>query len=82
MYISYSYKGELVINFFAIVVILKVKKITYLQAGVEVFMSTLPGESLSVVPVGVTMMLHLTYHDNRGRIFHATNSQPTFRPSR
>lgn len=66
----------------SIAILVEVKKITYLQAGVEVFMSTLPGESLSVVPVGVTMMLHLTYHDNRGRIFHATNSQPTFRPSR
>ncbi|XP_063610154.1 nuclear pore membrane glycoprotein 210-like [Penaeus indicus] len=66
----------------SISILVEVKKMTYLQAGVEVFMSTLPGESLSVVPVGVTMMLHLTYHDNRGRIFHATNAHPTFRPSR
>ncbi|XP_071543821.1 nuclear pore membrane glycoprotein 210 [Panulirus ornatus] len=63
-------------------VLVEVKKVTYMQAEIGAFMSVVPGESVSTIPLGASMQLHLTYHDNRGRVFHATNAQPVFRPSR
>ncbi|XP_042211678.1 nuclear pore membrane glycoprotein 210-like isoform X2 [Homarus americanus] len=66
----------------SLAVLVEVKDISYMQAEVGAVMSVSPGESVSVMPLGSSLQLTLSYHDNRGRVFHATNAQPTFRPSR
>ncbi|XP_064117078.1 nuclear pore membrane glycoprotein 210-like [Macrobrachium nipponense] len=66
----------------SLAVLVEVKKISYIQADVQPFMSVQAGDSISEVPVGSHLTLHLSYHDNRGRIFHATNARPKYRASR
>ncbi|CAL4097838.1 unnamed protein product [Meganyctiphanes norvegica] len=63
-------------------VLVEVKKIIYMQATVSEFMSVKQGETLSIVPLGAPIDLLLSYHDDRGRSFHATNTDPSFSPSR
>nr|XP_045612932.1 nuclear pore membrane glycoprotein 210-like isoform X2 [Procambarus clarkii] len=63
-------------------VLVEVKKVSYMQAEVERFMSVTSGELVKDLPVGAKMQLYLSYHDNRGRVFHATNSKSAFRSSR
>lgn len=63
-------------------VLVEVKKIIYMQSKIPEFMSVKSGESLSTVPLGAPIDLILSYHDDRGRTFHATNTDPSFRPSR
>ncbi|XP_069952997.1 nuclear pore membrane glycoprotein 210, partial [Cherax quadricarinatus] len=63
-------------------VLVEVKKVCYMQTEIESFMSVAPGESVSALPVGATLQLHLSYHDNRGRVFHATSAEPAFSSSR
>ncbi|XP_068200875.1 nuclear pore membrane glycoprotein 210 [Palaemon carinicauda] len=63
-------------------VLVEVKKISYIQADVEPFITAPAGDSIKEVPVGSHLNLHLSYHDNRGRTFHATNAKPNYRASR
>ncbi|KAG0718780.1 Nuclear pore membrane glycoprotein 210 [Chionoecetes opilio] len=60
----------------------RVKKVSYLQAEVDGLVGAVASSPLPWLPVGGSLNLRLSYHDNRGRTFHATNAQPAFRPSR
>ncbi|KAK7069963.1 hypothetical protein SK128_003833 [Halocaridina rubra] len=63
-------------------ILCEVKKVKYIQTEVEKFMSISSGESITRVPVGANFHLQLSYHDDRGRIFHATSVKPKYRVSR
>ncbi|XP_045135135.1 nuclear pore membrane glycoprotein 210-like [Portunus trituberculatus] len=63
-------------------VLVEVKKVSYLQGEVGGLVGAVTSAPLTWLPVGASFNLQLSYHDNRGRIFHATNAQPAFRPSR
>ena len=66
----------------SISILVEVKPIVYMQSTINKFMTTVPGEVVSSVPVGSTFQVSLSYHDNRGRKFNSANTDITFRPSR
>lgn len=61
---------------------LQVKKVSYLQGEVGGLVGAVALTPLPWLPVGSNVNLRLSYHDNRGRAFHATNAQPASRASR
>lgn len=61
---------------------LQVKKVSYLQGEVGSLVGAVASSPLPWLPVGGSLNLRLSYHDNRGRTFHATNAQPASRASR
>ncbi|XP_078582959.1 nuclear pore membrane glycoprotein 210-like [Branchiostoma floridae x Branchiostoma japonicum] len=64
-----------------IIVLVKVKPVSYITVNSETDVASV-GNKLSVIPVGLTITLHVSYHDNVGEEFHATSSVLKKRPNR
>ncbi|KAL8601945.1 hypothetical protein ACOMHN_008437 [Nucella lapillus] len=64
-----------------LVFLVKVKSVSYLMLNLDTAMKT-SGGVLPAVPVGVTLHFTVTYHDDVGETFYATNVQLGIRCSR
>ncbi|KAI8519172.1 hypothetical protein Bbelb_024290 [Branchiostoma belcheri] len=64
-----------------IIVLVKVKPVSYITVNSETDVAGY-GNKLSVIPVGMTMTLRVSFHDNVGEEFHATSSVLKKRPNR
>ncbi|XP_052692934.1 nuclear pore membrane glycoprotein 210-like [Crassostrea angulata] len=64
-----------------LVLLVRVKPVSYLMINSDVSLSTSEGYIKSI-PVGTTLTLSVTYHDNVGEQFYATNVQMRYRFSR
>ncbi|KAK4314544.1 hypothetical protein Pmani_014165 [Petrolisthes manimaculis] len=64
-------------------ILVQVKAVKYLQLTVGTVMGVSGSRvRVSEVPPGTVLPVTVSRHDDRGRIFHATNTHPSFRPSR
>jgi nuclear pore complex protein Nup210 len=59
----------------------QVKPVSYLMLNLDTTMKT-SGAFLTAVPVGTTLQFSLSYHDDVGETFYATNIQLGIRCSR
>ncbi|ESO84308.1 hypothetical protein LOTGIDRAFT_236288 [Lottia gigantea] len=64
-----------------IVLLVKIKPISYLMINAETKLATLGGHVTSI-PVGTSLQFKVSYHDDVGEKFYATNTQLKFRCSR
>ncbi|XP_070200007.1 nuclear pore membrane glycoprotein 210-like [Littorina saxatilis] len=64
-----------------LVFLVKVKPVSYLMLNLDTSMKT-SGALLPAVPVGVTLQFSVSYHDDVGETFYATNVQLGIRCSR
>ncbi|XP_066264893.1 nuclear pore membrane glycoprotein 210-like [Branchiostoma lanceolatum] len=64
-----------------IIVLVKVKPVSYITVNSETDVASV-GNKLSVIPVGMTITLRVSFHDNVGEEFHATSSALKKRPNR
>ncbi|XP_062607902.1 nuclear pore membrane glycoprotein 210-like [Saccostrea cucullata] len=64
-----------------LVLLVRVKPVSYLMINSDLSLSTSEGYIKSI-PVGTTLTLAITYHDNVGEQFYATNVQMRYRCSR
>ena len=60
---------------------LQVKPVSYIMMNSDLPLTTTEGHIKSI-PVGTTLTLSVTYHDNVGEQFYATNVQMRYRLSR
>ena len=63
----------------SLALLVEVKMIQYLQLSAGAFMSVAPSDA---VPVGSSLGVAVTYHDNRSRTFTAVRASSRFRLSR
>ncbi|XP_052218938.1 nuclear pore membrane glycoprotein 210-like isoform X2 [Dreissena polymorpha] len=64
-----------------LVIVVKVKPVSYLMINSETKMRTTSGQ-LTAIPRGTTLYFTVTYHDDMGATFYATNINMKFRCSR
>ncbi|XP_022313260.2 nuclear pore membrane glycoprotein 210-like [Crassostrea virginica] len=64
-----------------LVLLIKVKPVSYIMMNSDLPLTTTEGHIKSI-PVGTTLTLSVTYHDNVGEQFYATNVQMRYRLSR
>lgn len=62
-------------------VLVEVKLISYISVGIETKIRT-DNWPLAVIPLGLTMMIEIDFHNDVGRKFNSLNSHLKFRPSR
>ena len=60
----------------------QIKPVSYLMLNADTILHTSPEMSLTDVPVGTAMHFTVTYHDDVGEKFFATNAALKYRQSR
>lgn len=63
-------------------IVVDVKPISYMMINVHEAFDVAPGEIIHKLPKGITLPLSVSYHDNTGLRFDATNAETSYRPSR
>ncbi|KAI0234236.1 Nuclear pore membrane glycoprotein 210 [Lamellibrachia satsuma] len=65
----------------SVVVLVKVKPVSYIMINADTVIHTTTG-SIAWLPVGTTVQLSVTFHDDIGETFFATNNKVMYRPNR